>query len=66
VTDYMKLASDYVAEHGRYSNAKVPPAKPYMVRWPLASGRFITSDDTYDLAKKVAKAMKRWDEARNL
>jgi hypothetical protein len=63
VTDYMKLASEHVIEHARYSNAKVPPAEPYFVRWPLTSGHLIHADDTMELVRKVARAMRRKDAA---
>ena len=58
MTDYMKLASEYVIENARRSNARVAPDKPYMVRWPACSGHCIRSDDTYDLTKRVARAMR--------
>ena len=61
MTDYMNLASEYVIENARRSNARIAPAEPYMVRWPASSGHLIRSDDTHDLTKKVARAMRLRD-----
>jgi hypothetical protein len=56
---FLAAASEHVAEHARYSTAIVPPAKPYRVRYPLASSVCFASEDTHELTKLVAKEMHR-------
>lgn len=64
--DYIYEATDYVIENARYSNARTPPPKPYMVRFPASSGRLITAGDTHKLVKMVAAEMRRRAAARDV
>jgi hypothetical protein len=56
---HIPAATEYVIEHARYSNAVVPPAKPYWVRYPLTSSVCFSAADTHELVRIVAKEMHR-------